>query len=42
VAHRRHGPGCARGGGVSDPLTLALVVVLVICLAFVAYYLFWP
>jgi len=27
---------------VSDPLTLALVVVLVICLAFVAYYLLWP
>jgi hypothetical protein len=34
--------GCAHGGSVSDPLTLALLVALVICLVFAAYYMLWP
>jgi hypothetical protein len=33
--------GYAHGGSVSDPLTLVLLIVLVICLAFATYYLLW-
>jgi hypothetical protein len=34
--------GYVHGGSMSDPLTLALLVVLVILLAFIVYYLLSP